>query len=96
MTNFKTYKRGPLKGRLTKACLLDGINDYEVDKISASMGGIFFVGKLRQIILDAMEHTDTAALTRELFHKSVEMYLKKLTLDLEEQLRTKEANNEEN
>lgn len=93
---IKLYKRGPLKGRLTKACLTDEINDYEVDKISSTMGGVYFVGKLRQIILDAMEHTDTAALTKEMFDKSVEMYLKKLTLDLEEQLRQKGVQDEEN
>ena len=87
MTNLKTYKRGPLKGRLTQACFLKTLDDYKTDKISSTMGGIFFVGKLREIICGAMEHTDTAALTKEMFDKSVEMYLKKLTLDLEEQIR---------
>lgn len=94
MTDNEVYKRGILKGRLKKKCFEEAINKYKVDKISSSMGGVYFVGKLKQIIGDAMEHTDTAALTKEMFEKSVDLFLKKIILDMEEQIR-KETDNEE-
>ena len=87
MTNSKVYKRGTLKGRLKKECFERFLTDYKTDKISSSMGGIYFVGKLREVISGAMEHTDTDALTKEMFDKSVELFLKKMILDLEEQVR---------
>lgn len=92
MTNSKVYQRGTLKGRLKKEYFEKKLEDYKVDKISSSMGGIYFVGKLKEIIGGAMEHTDTAALTKEMFEKSVDLFLKKMILDLEEQLRKEEDN----
>lgn len=92
MTDSKVYKRGALKGRLKKEYFEKKLENYKVDKISSSMGGVYFVGKFKQVITDAMEHTDTAALTKEMFEKSADLFLKKVILDLEEQLR-KEVDN---
>lgn len=92
MTDNEVYKRGTLKGRLKKKCFEQKLEDYRVDKISSSMGGVYFVGKFKQVILDAMDHTDTTALTRVMFEKSADLFLKKIILDLEEQIR-KEVDN---
>ena len=88
MTNSKVYQRGTLKGRLKKEYFEKAIEDFKVDKKSSLMGGVFYVGKLREVISGAMLHTDTQALTREMFEKSVEVFLKKIILDLEESLRS--------
>lgn len=92
MTNSKVYKRGTLKGRLKKDVFEKAIEDFKVDKKSSLMGGVFYVGKLKEVISEAMLHTDTQALTREMFEKSVELFLKKIILDLEEHFR-KEVDN---
>lgn len=88
MTNNKVYQRGVLKGRLKKDVFEKAIEDFKVDKKSSLMGGVFYVGKLREVISGAMLNTDTQALTREMFEKSVELFLKKIILDLEESLRS--------
>lgn len=88
MTNSKVYQRGVLKGRLKKDVFEKAIDDFKVDKKSSLMGGVFYVGKLREVISGAMLNTDTQALTREMFEKSVEVFLKKIILDLEESLRS--------
>ena len=92
MTDSKVYKRGTLKGRLKKVYFEKAIEDVKVDKKSSLMGGVFYVGKLREVISGAMVHTDTQALTKEMFEKSVELFLKKIILDLEEQIRKEEDN----
>lgn len=88
----RVYQRGVLKGRLKKAVFEKAIEDFKVDKKSSLMGGVFFVGKLKEVISGAMLHTDTQALTREMFEKSVELFLKKIILDLEELFRKEEDN----
>lgn len=92
MTDSKVYQRGTLKGRLKKEYFEKAIEDVKVDKKSSLMGGVYYIGKLKQIIGGAMEHTDTAALTKEMFEKSVDLFLKKIILDLEEQIRKEEDN----
>lgn len=92
MTNNKVYQRGVLKGRLKRAVFEKAIDDFKIDKKSSLMGGIFYVGKLKEIISEAMVNSGTQALTREMFEKSAEVFMKKIILDLEEQFH-KEVDN---
>lgn len=87
MTDIKVYKRGVLKGRLKKESFEEAITQHKTDNISAIMGGVYFVGKLKEIIVSAMTNSNTQALTKDMFEKSVELFLKKTILDLEAQIR---------